>query len=77
MLTYLFYCFLAYLLYNVIFKFVLPIYRTTKRMKSSFNDMQTRMQGDTQQMNGTAQKKQKAPEPKVRKDEYIDFEEVK
>ena len=77
MLAFIFYCFLAYLLYNVIFKFVIPVYRATKQVKRGFRDMQDRMQQHTQQPNMHTNKTTKASEPVAKKDEYIDFEEVK
>ncbi len=76
MLAFLFYCFLAYLLYNIIFKFVIPVYRATKQVKRGFRDMQDRMNQHAQQPN-THNKTTKASEPVAKKDEYIDFEEVK
>ncbi len=76
MLAFLFYCFLAYLLYNIIFKFVIPVYRATKQVKRGFRDMQDRMNQHTQQPN-MHNKTTKVSEPATKKDEYIDFEEVK
>ncbi len=77
MLAFLFYCFLAYLLYNIVFKFVIPVYRATKQVKRGFRDMQDRMQQHTQQPNMHGSNTKKASEPVAKKDEYIDFEEVK
>jgi hypothetical protein len=69
------YLFLAFLLYKFIFGFLLPVYRTTRRMKQGFREMQERMQ---QNMNAEADPR---PNPKTkqndRKGDYIDFEEVK
>jgi hypothetical protein len=71
---FLFYCFLAYLLYVLIFRFILPIYRTTREVKKGFREMKDRMQQHTEQQNGysTYVKQQKED-----KGDYIDFEEVK
>jgi hypothetical protein len=70
MLLYLFYFFLAYMVYQLVFRFILPIYRTTKQVRRGFRDMQDRMNGDT---NG-----QPASRPKGKPvGDYIDFEEVK
>lgn len=81
MLKYLFYIFLAYMLYQVVFKLIIPIYRTTRQVKRSFRDMQEQMNAHAQAQgrppvdetvntntNGTQQKKT---------GEYIDFEEIK
>lgn len=74
MLLYLFYFFLAYMLYQLVFKFILPVYRTTKQVRRGFRDMQNRMNG---QAPNAASAKPDAP-PKGRQvGDYIDFEEVK
>ena len=76
MLTYLFYFFLAYLLYRLVFNFIIPIYRTTRQVKKGFREMHERMNGRPQnntQQNASAPKG--SDKPKV--GEYIDFEEVK
>jgi hypothetical protein len=73
MLLFLFYLFLAYLAYQLIFNFVLPIYRTTKQVRRGFRDMQDRMNG-----HAAAQSGQPASKPEEKKvGDYIDFEEVK
>ncbi len=58
--------------YQLVFKFLLPIYRTTKQMRQGFRDMQNGMDGHA---NGSTQTASKASEKKV--GDYIDFEEVK
>ncbi len=77
MITYLFYFFLAYLLYQLVFKFILPIYRTTKQVKRGFRDMHERMNGHAN-ANGS-QKNSRSPKSSGTKKagDYIDFEEVK
>jgi len=73
MLLFLFYFFLAYMAYQLIFNFVLPIYRTTKRMRRGFRDMQDHMNGQA-----SAQPNQQASKREEKKvGDYIDFEEVK
>jgi hypothetical protein len=77
MLTYLFYFFLAYTLYQLVFKFIIPIYRTTRQVKKGFREMQEKMNG--QQSGG---QHQQAPNSNIKspastEGEYIDFEEVK
>ena len=77
-LGFLFVAFVAYLLFKLVFDFILPIYRTTKRVRKGFREMQERMNGQTeqysQQENGT---KQNQPNNKGGVGEYIDFEEIK
>ncbi len=70
--------FLVYILYKLIFDFVIPVYQTTKKVKKQFGDMHNKMQD---QMN-TFNKQQntnaaKATEPVAKKEEYIDYEEIK
>ena len=74
MLTYVFYCFLAYVLYNLIFRFIVPLYRTTKQVKRTFRDMQSRMQ---QKESPYAPVKEQPVSSAKSKGEYIDFEEVR
>ena len=70
--------FLAYLAYQVIFKLVIPIYRTTRQVKRTFRDMQERMQGQASTSNpyGTNTADSKPQRDNVGGD-YIEFEEVK
>ena len=80
MLTYIFYFFLAYMLYQVVFKLIIPIYRTTRQVKKSFRTMQ-------EQMNAHAQAQGRPPVDETvnttnstqtkKTGEYIDFEEIK
>lgn len=69
--------FLAYLAYQVIFKLVIPIYRTTRQVRRTFREMQERMQAQNGEEKpyppGTHTN---APKDKVGGD-YIEFEEVK
>ncbi|HUC82311.1 MAG TPA: hypothetical protein VMR70_15505 [Flavisolibacter sp.] len=76
-LSFLFFAFLAYLLFRLVFDFVLPIYRTTRKVKRTFREMNERM---------NAQQNTRPPQPQQEKSnsnqkstlgEYIDFEEVK
>jgi hypothetical protein len=77
MVAYLFYFFLAYLLYRLVFNFILPVYRTTRQVKKGFRDMQERMNGNMGQPNAPHKNSnsKKSSNPKV--GDYIDFEEVK
>ena len=79
MLRLLLYGLLAWFLYNLIFKFIIPVYQTTRQMKQKFRKMQTNMQEQmnqqpdfTTQGNGTEKSTFKKP-----REDYIDFEEVK
>ncbi len=72
---------LFWFLYNLVFRFIIPIYRTSKKMKAQFREMQERMQ---QGMNGGQHATANAgaapaqsTTPKGKKDDYIDFEEIR
>ena len=67
-----------YLLYKLIFDFIIPVYKTSKKVKKQFGEMNAKMQ---EQMNAynqqqNAQSSKSKPEP-VKKEDYIDYEEVK
>ena len=77
-LSFLFFAFLAYLVYRLVVGFVLPIYRTTKQVKKSFRDMREKMQDQTDYNTGTTRQTPKQPAPtQAPKSDYIDFEEIK
>jgi hypothetical protein len=69
------YAILAYLLYQFIFKLVIPVYRASRQIKKGFRDMQDRMQG--QQPGGHRPQSPPKEKEKPGVGEYIDFEEVK
>lgn len=78
--TFIVYCFLAYLLFRLVFNFIIPVFRTARRMKKSFREMNERMQ----QAGNTYNQQQNASSPQngEKKDnsqvgDYIDFEEIK
>ncbi len=71
--------FLLYILYKLIFDFIIPIYNTTKKVKKQFGEMHNKMQ---EQMNTfNAQQKssgsKSAAQQPAKKEDYIDYEEVK
>jgi lipopolysaccharide export LptBFGC system permease protein LptF len=75
-LSFLFFAFLFYVLFKLVFNFVIPIYKTTRKVRQSFRDMQQKMQEEQPgayqpSPNGT---KTAHKEPLG---DYIDFEEVK
>jgi Sec-independent protein translocase protein TatA len=82
MWKFLFYIFLAYMLYQLVFNFILPVYRTTRQVKKGFREMQDRMNEQMQQQQGYGQQAN-ASKPHIKTEqnntegEYIDFEEVK
>ena len=70
---------LIWFLYNFIFKFVVPVYKTTREMKDKFREMHNRMQdpgGQHQDYSNTTSSAPNASSKAARED-YIDFEEIK
>lgn len=72
-LRFLFFLLIAYLLYRFIFGFVIPVYRTTRKVKQGFREMQDRMNEAERQRTPPPQSTPQREQP----GEYIDFEEVK
>lgn len=81
-MKYVLFALLAWILYQFIFKLVIPVYRTTRKIKKGFREMQEKMNEQYRQQqqpqdyanSSTASK----PDPsKVSKGDYIDFEEIK
>lgn len=71
---------LIYILYRVIVNFVIPAYRSIKRFRSQFQQVQERMNQQQQNQQRQAQQPQSAPKQEVKpqpEGEYIEFEEVK
>ena len=71
--------FLIYILYRLIFDFIIPIYQTTKKVKRQFGEMQSKMQDqmDSFDSKKSAQSKAASAQPQKKKEEYIDYEEIK
>lgn len=72
--------FVLYLLYKLVFDLIIPVFKTTQQVKRQFGDMSARMQDQmsqqqppTNSFNNTT----KASSASAKKDDYIDFEEVK
>ena len=68
--------FLIYIFYKLIFDFIIPVYRSTKKIKKQFGEMQSKMQSDMNNFQNAQKTAQ--PEPRQEKEgDYIEFEEVK
>ena len=71
-----------YLAYRFLFNFLIPIYRTSRKMQQQFREMQEKMnhnmnsQTDPYTAN-RVNKTESENEKKVNKEDYIDFEEIK
>ena len=72
------YAILIYVLYQFVFKLVIPVYLASRRMKKGFAEMQRRMNEQMGQQQDF-QPKASRPNPgvKPKSGDYIDFEEVK
>jgi hypothetical protein len=78
-LRFLFFAFLIYVLYKLVVDFAIPIYKTTRRVKKNFREMQQKMQ---EGQSGFSDKYPPSQNEKVQNGQpplgdYIDFEEVK
>ena len=78
-MKYVLFALLAYIVYNFIFKFVIPVFMATRKIKKDFSEMQSKMQEQMkqQQQGYTPQPTPSQPETKNKAGDYIDFEEVK
>ncbi len=86
-MKYVLYALLAWFLYQLIFKLVIPVYKTTRQIKKGFREMQEKMsfgsaqdsEYQRQQQAYSTQTNQHngAQQQKAPAGDYIDFEEVK
>ena len=81
-MKYILFAILAYILYQFIFKLVIPVYLASRKIKKGFREMQSRMQEQMQQQqqqqSGYAQQSESSqPDSKYKAGDYIEFEEVK
>lgn len=74
------YALLIWFLYNLVFRFIVPIYRASRQMKRQFNQVRERMEEEQrrQQQASSGPGFQESQSPKAPPaGDYIDFEEVK
>jgi hypothetical protein len=74
------YFLLAWFLYNLIFRFIIPVYRTSKKMKQQFRQMQETMQEQMQPRQNAQPSPAQQPKSSSNAQtggDYIDFEEIK
>jgi hypothetical protein len=85
-LSFLFFAFLAYLAWKLVFNLIIPIYRTTRRVRQGIREMQEQMRQATgegpqpaNRPNGYKVSGENGQSTTARpnKGDYIDFEEVK
>ena len=75
-MKYVLYGILAYILYQFIFKLVIPVYFATRKIKKGMKEMHSRMQEQANEQQGFQSKPNPGPQPKTKAGDYIDFEEV-
>jgi len=77
-MRYLLYAILIWFLYNLVFRLIIPVYKTTRQVKKKFREMRGQMQDN---QSGQQDFKQQAAPPKSSStpgsSDYIDFEEIK
>ncbi len=76
-LRFFFFAFIFYLAYKLVFDFIIPVYRTTRKVKRGFREMQERMQQQNEQNNKPSATENTSSDKQNKVGDYIDFEEVK
>ncbi len=81
---YLLYALIIYLLYRLVFDLIIPVYKTSRRVRKQFQEMHDRMEeAMKQQSSATYSSKEKSSagtnteNKKDKPGDYIEFEEVK
>ncbi len=78
MLKIILFALLAWFLYKLVFRVIIPVYKTTKQVKNQFSEMRAKMEEHQRQQEGYSNP---PPPPKQavkkRANDYIDFEEIK
>lgn len=79
MLRFLLYIFLVYLVYQFVVNFLIPVYKTTQKIRDGFREMNNTMNGaNSQQQNSSSERTPSGSNSsKNEMGEYIDFEEIK
>lgn len=79
-LRFLFYAFLLYLAFKLVFDFIIPVVKATRRIRKGFRDMHEQMNRHTEQYNhqeNYSRQNQNQSNSKGSAGDYIDFEEIK
>jgi len=77
MLNFILYGLLIWFLYNLIFKFIIPVYRTTRQVKQRFREMQQNMQEQVNPKAASPNPGQTTKSKNTTSGDYIEFEEIK
>lgn len=65
------------MLYKLVFDFIIPVYRTTRKVRNGFREMNEKMRQQTEAFHQPHAQVQKSKVEENNSGEYIDFEEVK
>ena len=68
--------FVFYVVYKLVVDYIIPIYKTSKQVKTKMNEMQQKM-AERNQTTSTAPDTKNDIAAKPDKEDYIDYEEVK
>ena len=77
MLAFILYALLGWFLFNLIFRIIIPVYRTTRKMKKKFREMHEQMQQEQMKEEGFSQQSNPQKASATTAGDYIDFEEIK
>ncbi|MGH2644515.1 MAG: hypothetical protein ACRDE2_11240 [Chitinophagaceae bacterium] len=66
-----------YFLYKLVFDFIIPVYRSGKKMHDNIKNMQDKMQQGMDQNRQNQYNTTTPPQQNIKEGDYIDFEEVK
>lgn len=69
--------FLIYVLYKLVFDLIIPLYKSTKRIRRQFTEMQQKMQNEGNRQAAPQFKPTTSESESAKEGEYIEFEEVK
>lgn len=73
----LFQLFLLYMLYKLVFDFIIPVYRASKKMQQDVNQMQQKMREQQQRPVKEETLVSRTSPSTDKSEDYIEFEEVK
>lgn len=68
---------LIWFLYNIIFRFIIPVYRTTQEVRGKFRQMHRQREEQARQQTQADPSATSSRGPQKTAGDYIDFEEIK
>lgn len=77
MIRILLYALLIWFLYNLVFRFIIPLTRTTRQFRQQFREMQKNAEEQARQQQGFNQQQPAQSTSTKPSGDYIDFEEIK